>query len=1041
MRNLGLSTLAALALVLSSCVGGSGNSAGSAGTPMYILTCSLGCPNGAGGQEVHCTPISIAPNQEFVVTFSQNVDPSSITSETFSIIDTASGSTPLGTRLVDPVDARRVIFRPAITFDSQGNPTFGFSSGTSYSIVIKGTAQDSSGPYIRSQGGTDNASRMSCQMQTTSTPIDYVPGAPSVQVLVDLANTATPNPNDIIADQPAAGAVDVWRSSTIRFVFDDIMNPVTLANQVTHQASYVSVKVDVDGNLNTTADQVVLSGIYVVTVDIANLRTLMTFTASGGMPSSGDPNIQPDPRKVLVTYPSGITDLAGHPLANAGSLSFVPELVELAPVILPDADGEDFVTTSLEQVDISSANWGNGRLDRGYGGGSGRLGTLVVNTGTVDLSTDSQTFPLDTSVFTAAEAVRDLLDNKVPGVDYTASNSSTWPTITVTDGVFEFSSLTIKPGGTLRFHGNHAARLLVRGPVQIQSSALIDVRGSSASVSRSDAAQGGTGATGGPNAGAGGDGADRFDNTGIASLIAAGAIANPGADLNGAPGGGVGQVAGLGAAPGGALFPSSNLPLSNSAPASLAGGLSWTFDQDHFPQYTGCICLQPGSPGGGGTYATAGTAGTPATPMALDELNNSNLPAVTQPGALIPIEPPDPESGHVVRKLDFYLGFLRGGSGGGGGGGSLFGTDTSVQIQGFPCGGSPNTIPNGLAANPGYQDNSGNGGGGGGGALQIASGGSILIDGVIDARGGNGAGTDSTAANARQRQSAPGGGGSGGAIHLQGLVVELAQVAGRLDVRGGSGGLTDMNHNAGATNVLNASGGNGGPGLVRIEDSTHTLTRATEAPWILPFDPTHIHSGSNLPESEDILSVGNWVLPRKRPESFSAATSCWLQPNVNFFLLQFLPDDLGNVDPDKRYGWNMDVVYNTGGGDVLIKYRGPDANLPFPSGDFQSNLGNTLNHGLPNGQGSYFAVRFQGAKSRSPVTGSPCNVNLFGVSSDIVPGSLTPWVQHPSDLNAFTPRPDMVRFCVVFDTALATPNSIPSFIKGVTNLKIRTQPD
>jgi hypothetical protein len=50
-------------------------------------------------------------------------------------------------------------------------------------------------------------------------------------------------------------------------------------------------------------------------------------------------------------------------------------------------------------------------------------------------------------------------------------------------------------------------------------------------------------------------------------------------------------------------------------------------------------------------------------------------------------------------------------------------------------------------------------------------------------------------------------------------------------------------------------------------------------------------------------------------------------------------------------------------------------------------------------------------------------------------------VQHPKELNAFSPRPDMVRFCVVFDASLVTPASIGSFIKGVTNIRIRTQPD
>lgn len=1045
MRHLGLSALAAFALLLPACNNGGNSTAnGSIGNAMYILTCSLGCPSGAGGQEVHCTPISIAPNQEFVVTFAQEVDPSSVTSETFSIIDTFSGATPLGTRLVDPVDPRRVIFRPAITFDSQGNPTFGFTSGASYSIVIKGTAQDANGPYIRSLNGKANSSRMSCQMATTSTPIDYVPGAPSVSVKVDLANTATPDTTDFIADQPAADATDVWRSSTIRLVFDDIMNPVTLANQATHQATFTTIRVDVDGDLSTTTDQVALSGLYVVTVDLANLRTVMTFTSSSGMPSSGDPLVNPLPRRVIVNYPAAIQDLAGNALSNAGSLSFVPEYVQLDPLTLPDANGENFNDTTLSQAEISGGVWGNGRLTRGWGGGSGRLGALTVRVGApVDLSTDSQLFPLDSTTYPSALMVRDLLDNSVPGTDYQPLQPATWPTITVTNGIFEFSALTIEPGGTLRFHGNNPARVLVRGPVQIQGNGTLDVSGSAAVAHLSSDALGGAGSLGGPNGGTGGDGADRWDNTGLASLIACGAISNPGADLNGSPGGGVGQVAGLGAAHGGLVFPQSNLPTSNVAPASVAGGLAWTFDDLHF-SYTGCICLQPGMPGGGATYGdgtlVVGGAGIPNAPYLNNELpagTNSNLPANTAPGAGIPIEPPDPQTGHVVRKLDADLGFLRGGSGGGGGGLSLFGTETNQTIFGFPCGGSGALIP----AATGYQDNSACGGGGGGGALQLVSGSSILLDGVIDARGGTGGSADVTGATQRARQAAPGGGGAGGAVRLQAPLVGLAPVAGRINVTGGAGGITDTNHLSGGAQIANSVGGAGSSGLVRIEDQTGLLTRATQAPWILPFDPNHIHSGSNLPESEDFLSVGGWTLPRKRPESFTASASCWLQPSVAFFQLGFVADDLGNPDPNLRYGWNMDVVYNPGTGEQLIHYRGPDPLLPFPSGDFQSNLGNTLNHGLPTGQGSYFAIRFQGAKSKSSVASHPCDVTLTGSTADIVTGSLTPWVQHPADLNQFSPHPDMVRFCVVFDTALVTPNSIGSFIKGVTNLKIKVQPD
>ncbi len=271
-------------------------------------------------------------------------------------------------------------------------------------------------------------------------------------------------------------------------------------------------------------------------------------------------------------------------------------------------------------------------------------------------------------------------------------------------------------------------------------------------------------------------------------------------------------------------------------------------------------------------------------------------------------------------------------------------------------------------------------------------------------------------------------------MRLQSLNIGLAPVAGRIDITGGAGGVTDMNHLTGGTQVANALGGAGTTGLVRIEDTSGTLTRALEAPWVLPFNAL-------VPESENFLSVGTWSQPTSRPESFTGATSCWMQPTDPFFVLEFESDDLGNPNPALRYGWDMDVVYDSGTGEQLIAYRSPDPLSPYAPASFETGMGSTLNTGLPAGQGSYVILRFQGAKSKTSIAGNPCGIQLTGATPDIVPGSLTPWVRHPADLNLFTPRPDMVRFSVVFDFSLVTPNSIPSYVKGVTNLTIRTQPD
>jgi hypothetical protein len=1035
MRHLGLSALAAsLALFLPACSGGGSDSSSSGGTSdMYILTCSLGCPSGVGGQEVQCTPLSIALNQELSVTFSQPVSPASLNTETFRLINTLSGAVPIGTRLVDPSNPRRVIFRPSLGFDTSGNPIFGFQPGASYSIEIPGTAQDLTGPYIKGTNGKSNQSRLSCQISTTNTPVDYVPGAPSCSVFVDVFNSGN---NTVVPNQPANGATNVWRNSTIRFEFNDVMNPVTLASSLTQQATSATVKVDLDGNLATTSDQATLAGSYIVTLDLANLKTVMTFTSPTGMPSAGSPLINPQPRKVIASFPASIQDLAGNALANPGQVAFVPEVLTQSPVTLPDSNGEQFDNSGLQQTDLSSAIWGSGRLTRGYGGGSGRLGKLYLSTGTtLTLSTTSQLFPI-------AGQERSLLDNSNTS-SYTPADPATWPTITVTNGQFEFTSLTVEAGATLAISGANPARILVRGPVDIQGAGLIDISGGDGAVHSSNNAIGGTGGAGGPNAGAGGKGGDRFDNAPFPQLLNLTTptspftcgISNPGSDYNGLAGGGVGAIpGGFGAAPGALVHPGSNFPNSNAAPLSSASGLAWSATLD-----SGCALQQPGRAGGGGSFSLLGQAGVSDTPDLTSEAppGISNVPTNGLPGTQYPLEPPDPESGHAKRKLDADLGFLVGGSGGAGGGGCLFGTTSSSFLP--PCGGGNTVITD-------YWDHSGAAGGGGGGALQLVSGTRITLSGSIDARGGNGGSGNPESINIpapptvspnRAKFAAPGGGGSGGAVRLQAPAIDFATLAGRIDISGGNGGVTDYNVLPGAA-VDNAVGGAGSPGLVRVETGPPSAyTRALLAPLVAPFN------GTLDPESKDIISVGSWLLPRKRPESYSASVSCWLQPSGNFFLLRFDSDDTSNPNPAQHtFGWNMDVLYDSGSGELAIKYRGFDANFPLSGfDDFEEALGNQLNHGLPVPQGSYLSVRFQGAKSLSNISTQPCDVTLNGVGQEIQSGSLTPWVKHPSELNQFTPRPNMIRYCIVFDNALVTPSSVPFFIKGVTNLKISALPD
>lgn len=1040
-------------LLLSGCSGGGSSSGSGAGSgSMFVETCSLGCSSGAGGSQVSCAIVSTSVNNELSIYFSEAVDPNSISSTTFQLIDVNSGQVPVGSRFVDPNNPRRVVFRPLITFDAAGSPSFGFEPNKTYRITIPGQAQGDNPPFITSVGQKFNRSRMQCDIQTNQGVIDIVPGAPVVSVFVDLAIPGTPDPNDRIQDQPADGATDVWRSSKITMIFNDVMNPVTLLNQITHQATFITTKIDPDGNLGTTADQVPFPGSYELELDLDNLRTILTFTAPTGMPSGGIAHN----RKVLVNIPANVQDLSGNQLSNPGLITFVPETTIQGAVVLPDSDGENFTDTANFDSANSSAEWGSGRLVRGFGGGSGRLGKLIVRTGqTCTLNTNSQAFPL-TGANSGIDQPRDLLDN--PTTPPPAN-----PTLTITDGSFEFSSIVVESGATLRFTGTNAARLFSRGPANILGT--IDVRGSTPADFDSFTTLGQAGATGGPGGGDGGGGGDRVDNTGSTGAnglltitqpttnppLPAGTnqgITNPGADINGRPSQGIDRsTGGLGAAAGGQHYPPA-FPVNRDTLGPGAGDIQFTnIDPDSLNV---CYVQAVANTGGGGGYGTAGANGLPSTFFAQAENLSSNLPPLVAGdadgdggagGTAIGLEPPDPESDHNLRRLAVEVGALRGGSGGGGGGTSLFNTHNNSNGS---CLGSA------TVKTDRYYDCSGSGGGGGGGALQVVSGETLALIGTVDARGGNGGSavilpinpfsTPGTNLEGRRNRASPGGGGSGGAVRLQGSVVTISGSpppgTSRINVTGGSGGANDF---CDTTATCIGRGGNGGAGLIRVEDLSGVLTRATEAPKFLPF------SAATDPESRDWVSVGLWALPRRRPESFTGAVSCWMRPSGNFFDLTFSADDPGSPDVDARFGWNMEVLYDDGGplGLRAINYRGPDPDSPFGADDLETVLHNNLNYGLPANQRSYFAVRFQGATLLSSYNGSLCDVNVDTNSGapSIVTGSLTTWVRHPSELNAFSPKPNMIRFTVVFDTALEVPGSVPSFIQGLRDLKIRAQPD
>jgi len=162
----------------------------------------------------------------------------------------------------------------------------------------------------------------------------------------------------------------------------------------------------------------------------------------------------------------------------------------------------------------------------------------------------------------------------------------------------------------------------------------------------------------------------------------------------------------------------------------------------------------------------------------------------------------------------------------------------------------------------------------------------------------------------------------------------------------------------------------------------------------------------------------------------SGAQSCWFKPEGSFFLLEFLEDEV-----------------DAGTGEVLVP--GFDLRvlpLPLTLGEqsfrgpndlFTQSLEELLGTELGSAP---FVVRFQGARAVKQIN-DPCTVELEGPGADIELGSLTGWVKHPAELNAYyedpSLRPNMFRFQIVFDRT----QPAAGVIAGITEVTVRVLPD
>ncbi len=218
-------------------------------------------------------------------------------------------------------------------------------------------------------------------------------------------------------------------------------------------------------------------------------------------------------------------------------------------------------------------------------------------------------------------------------------------------------------------------------------------------------------------------------------------------------------------------------------------------------------------------------------------------------------------------------------------------------------------------------------------------------------------------------------------------------------------------------------------GLIRIETGDTVMLHEDVATSILPFlgDGPPI---DNLDKSLDFLSIdsGGFAPQTMRPDSICASVSCWVELPGTFSTVDFAEDDINGP------GWDMDVLWQPGGTETAEPFRA--ASATFGANGFEGMYDNLLgDSGLA---GSPIVVRFQGARAAGALS-NPCDVDLDGGNSPILPGSLTTWVDHPAKLNGS--GVNIIRYTIMFDNTMDpgngdTPGVTLNMVNGITNLVI-----
>lgn len=736
--------LAALSLGFASCSGGSpasiriNSACGDASEEFVCLeACSLSCSGGG------CQITDIAQNENLVLRFSQAMDPLTINSSTIRL-RTSTGEEPVGTFLVNN---NLVEFVPQVlTVGTQS--FFGFRAGETYSMLVNGGG----GPdTVRSTAGDPLLVPLQCTLRVTRGIVD-LNGVPPAAELVSPAQV-----DEVPVD------------SVVQLRFNELIDGSVFGGIATPTSPVVFSAARALGSGPTricSPESAPLSGSIRIDTVAEGPHSVLTFTPSAPLPSNSC---------VRIVVTERVQDLSGR--------SAQLQVFEFRTLTTPLQEfdvTEEFDDEVMLDANASAGTWTGGVGTFAQVGGDGRHGPFSLSLCTQLANQGSlRVFQLDTSA------------TVIPAV-----NTLGGAALTVTDGKFFFTEMSIPSDVKLVFSGTQAPQIAVRGRLQVDG--VIDNSGETLlyhdvpSLTNLAGQPGGRAGLGG---GAGGRGGDRCLGLGAQAQHQGldGGNARVGAGHAFAA-----QVVGTGGR-GSRVFPADGLRTSLVFPPTST-----------FTDYV----FQTTSGGGGGGLVVAGASGRAVSNQADPSGNGQTRLDFLGPDSLGGVSfPAFGNSGGAPSLLHYLIG----GSGGGGAG-----SHAALMSKVLALSTTGNWA-------------SGCGGGGGGGALALRSGRQLNLAASARILATGGSAGVSPATGTLLPSAAPGGAGSGGSILLQ--CAGQASLLGTLDVRGGTGGRlarptgTLVPPHGGSVVV---EGGSGSQGVLRVElpgtPTTAQIPNALPAP-------------------------------------------------------------------------------------------------------------------------------------------------------------------------------------------------------------------